>query len=354
MNAPIKAAGFLEVVSPGLMTSVQDLGRFGSQALGMPVAGATDPIALRIANAVVGNPENAAALEISFLGPTLIAACDGVRVVLGGKAKLTLQAAGGGETRSLKPWRSLLLKRGDRLGIGAVEEGGIAYLAVAGGFAIAPFMGSLSTYMRSGLGGFEGRALKAGDRLPLHAVAGESDERELADSIDYGSGPVRVVLGPQEDRFTAAGIETFLSATYAVTKEADRMGIRLDGATVEHVRGADIASEGVVTGSIQVPGNGKPIILMADRQTTGGYTKIATVISADLPRVGRLKPGDTLQFAAIAVAEAEAIRREQDKAVRRLIDGIRTALPDVWLDHNALYTSNLISGAVDAPSGHWR
>lgn len=347
-------AGCLDVVAPGLMTSVQDLGRLGSQALGMPVAGATDAIALRIANAVVGNPENTAALEIGYLGPTLVAASDGVRVVLGGKAKLTLQPAGGGEARSVKPWRSLLLKRGDKLAIGAVEEGGVAYLAVAGGFAVPAFMGSLSTYMRSGLGGFEGRALKAGDRLPLNTVAAEGDERELAEEIDYGSGPVRVVLGPQDDRFTAQGIATFLSATYTVTKEADRMGIRLDGETVEHTRGADIASEGVVTGSIQVPGNGKPIILMADRQTTGGYTKIATVISADLPRVGRMKPGDTLQFTAVEVSVAETARRAQEKQVRRLIDGIRTALPDVYMDLNALYTQNLISGAVDAPSGDWR
>lgn len=348
------SAGFLDVVAPGLMTSVQDLGRFGAQALGMPVAGATDAIALRLANAVAGNAENTAALEVGYLGPTLVAASDGVRVVLGGKAKLILQPADGGEARSVKPWRSLLLKRGDRLTIGAVEEGGVAYLAVAGGFAIPAFMGSLSTYMRSGLGGFEGRALKAGDRLPLNTTAAEGDERELAEEIDYGSGPVRVVLGPQDDRFTAKGIETFLSAIYTVTKEADRMGIRLEGDSVEHTRGADIASEGVVTGSIQVPGNGKPIILMADRQTTGGYTKIATVISADLPRVGRMKPGDTLSFVAVEVAAAEAARREQEKQVRRLIEGIRTALPDVMLDLNALYTQNLISGAVDAPSGDWR
>ena len=348
------SAGFLDVVAPGLMTSVQDLGRLGSQALGMPVAGATDAVALRLANAVVGNPENTAALEIGYLGPTLIAASDGLRVVLGGKAKLTIQPADGSEARPAKPWRSLLLKRGDKLTVGAVEEGGVAYLAVAGGFAIPAFMGSLSTYMRSGLGGFEGRALKAGDSLPLNAIAAEGDERELAEEIDYGSGPIRVVLGPQEDRFTQKGIETFLSATYSITKEVDRMGIRLEGKTVEHTRGADIASEGVVTGSIQVPGNGKPIILMADRQTTGGYTKIATVISADLARVGRMKPGDTLSFAAIEVAAAEAARRDQEKMVRRLIDGIRTALPDVYLDLNALYTQNLISGAVDAPSGHWR
>ena len=346
-------AGTLDIVAPGLMTSVQDLGRFGAQALGMPVAGATDPLALRLANRLVGNPENTGALEIGFLGPTFTVNADAVRIAFGGAAKLTLQPAGG-DARALKPWRSALLKRGDRLAVGAVEDGSVAYLAVAGGFAIPAFMGSQSTYMRSGLGGFEGRALKAGDRLPLNTVAAEGDEREAADSIDYGSGPIRVVLGPQDDRFTAAGIATFLSTPYTLTKEADRMGIRLDGAPIEHLRGADIASEGVVSGSIQVPGNGQPIILMADRQTTGGYTKIATVISADLPRVGRMKPGDTLIFRAIAVAEAEAARRSQEQMLRRLIDGIRTALPDVYLDLDALYTQNLISGAVDAPSGHGR
>src|SRR3546814_518081 len=178
--------------------------------------------------------------------------------------------------------------------------------------------------MRAGLGGFAGRALQAGDRLPLHdAAAEEGDEHELVDSFDYGSGPVRVVLGPQEDRFTAAGIATFLSEPYTVTKEADRMGLRLDGLVIEHTSGADIASEGLVTGCIQVPGNGRPIILMADRQTTGGYTKIATVISADLPRCGWLKPGDSLNFATVTVAEAEAARREQETRIRALIGGIR-------------------------------
>ena len=342
----------LEIIAPGLMTSVQDLGRLGHQALGMPVAGAMDPVALRLANALVGNPENTAALEIGYLGPTLNVVAESLRVAFAGKAKLLLHPAAGGEARALKPFRSALLRHGDRLQIGAVEEGSVAYLAVSGGFAIQPFLGSLSTYMRAGLGGFEGRALKAGDRLPLVSGAAPDDgEQELTDAFDYGSGPVRVVLGPQEDRFTESGIAIFLSATYTVTKEADRMGLRLDGPVVEHTRGADIASEGLVTGSIQIPGNGKPIILMADRQTTGGYTKIATVISADLPRVGRLKPGDTLAFVAVSVAEAETLRRNQEKAIRKLIEAIRPAQPDVTLDLAALYTENLISGMVDARTG---
>lgn len=342
----------LEIIAPGLMTSLQDLGRLGHQALGMPVAGAMDPVALRLANALAGNPEAMAALEIGYLGPTLKVAADSLRIAFAGRAKLTLLPAAGGEARALKAFRSALLRRGDRLQIGAVEEGSVAYLAVGGGFAVQPFLGSLSTYMRAGLGGFAGRALQAGDRLPLAlGAAPAGEERELADAFDYGTGPVRVVLGPQDDRFTAKGIATFLSATYTVTKEADRMGLRLDGPVVEHTRGADIASEGVVAGSIQIPGNGKPIILMADRQTTGGYTKIATVISADLPRVGRLKPGDMLAFAAIGVAEAETLRRRQETAIRNLLEAIRPAQPDVTLDLAALYTENLISGMVDAHTG---
>lgn len=345
----------LEILAPGLMTALQDLGRPGHQASGMPVAGAMDPVALRLANALAGNAEGVAALEIGYLGPTVSVAAEAARVAFVGSAKLTLQPADGGEPRALRTGRSWRLKRGDRLAIGAVEAGAVAYLAVQGGFAVSPFLGSLSTYVRAGIGGLEGRALKAGDRLPLQqAAAADGDERELADNFDYGSGPIRVVLGPQEDRFTAAGIATFLSETYTVTKEADRMGLRLDGPVIEHTSGADIASEGLVTGCIQVPGNGRPIILMADRQTTGGYTKIATVISADLPRCGRLKPGDTLDFAAVTVAEAEAARRAQEARIRALIGGIRVAEPDVRLDLGALYNANLISGMIDAVSGEGR
>jgi UPF0271 protein len=296
-----------------------------------------------------------AALEIGYLGPTIAVQAEAARLAFVGGAKVTVQPADGGEARPVKPGRSLRLKRGDRLAIGAIEAGAVAYLAVQGGFAVPPFLGSLSTYARAGLGGFGGRMLKAGDRLPLQlGAAAENDEYELPDAFDYGSGPVRVVLGPQQDRFTEAGIGTFLSETYTVTKEADRMGLRLDGPVIEHVSGADIASEGLVTGCIQVPGNGRPIILMADRQTTGGYTKIATVISADLPRCGRLKPGDSFGFAAVSVAEAEAARREQEGRIRALIGAIRVAEPDVRLDLGALYNTNLISGMVDAVSGEGR
>ena len=224
--------------------------------------------------------------------------------------------------------RSHLLKRGQVLRVGMVEGSSTAYLAVAGGFALPPFMGSLSTYARAGIGGFEGRKLAAGDALPLkldQAPAG--DERKLGAPFDYGSGPIRVVWGPQDDYFSEAGRQTFVTSEYRVSKEADRMGIRFEGPTIEHSKGADIISDGIGPGAIQVPGAGLPIVLLADRQTVGGYSKIATVASVDLPRLGRLLPGRTVRFAAVTVEEAEALRREQEARLARAIANFQVARP---------------------------
>jgi len=268
-----------------------------------------DHVALRLANALVGNAEAAAALEISVLGPELRVEADSARVAAIGPVRLALTDAPGEAPRPLDADRSHLLRRGQTLRVGTVDGVSVAYVAVEGGFDLPPFMGSLSTYTRAGLGGLDGRKLREGDALPLKlAAAPERTELRLAAPFDYGSGPVRVVLGPQDDYFSAAGLDAFLSGTYAVTKEADRMGFRLEGPTIAHnEKGADIASDGIAPGAIQVPAAGQPIILLADRQTVGGYTKIAAVISADLPRVGRLLPGKTLQFAAVSVAEAEQL-----------------------------------------------
>lgn len=345
----------LEVISPGLFTTLQDRGRAGFQELGMPVAGALDMLGLAMANALCGNPPETAALEIRYLGPTLLAAAERVRVALAGPIQAEMLPADGGAPRPVPAYASVTLRRGDRLRTGTTGGAAVAYLAVAGGFDLPPFMGSLSTYTRAALGGLDGRALREGDRLPLHpgAAAATPDlmlDAKAAEAL-YGDGPVRVVLGPQDDRFTPEGIETFLAQAYVVTQEADRMGVRLDGPAIAHVRGADIASEGIANGAIQVPGNGKPIILLADRQTTGGYTKIATVISADLPRLGRVRPGEELRFTAVAVAEAEALRRAQTERLARLLQGVAPRPADGGLDLEALYRENLISGAVDARSG---
>jgi biotin-dependent carboxylase-like uncharacterized protein len=338
----------LVVARAGMFDTLQDLGRRGFQDLGMPTAGAMDPVGLRLTNALAGNAEATAALEISVLGPELRVEADSARVAVAGPVRLSVTEVPGEESRPLDSDRSHLLKRGQSLRIGAVDGVSVAYVAVEGGFALPPFMGSLSTYTRAGLGGLDGRKLRDGDVLPLTlAATPERAELMLAAPFDYGAGPVRVVLGPQDDHFTAAGIEAFLSGTYTVTKEADRMGFRLQGPAIAHnERGADIASDGISPGAIQVPAAGQPIILLADRQTIGGYTKIATVISADLPRVGRLLPGMTLQFAAVSVAEAEAARRAIEARVRDAIAAIAPARPPGGIDLDALYRENLIDGVV--------
>jgi len=332
----------------GLFDTLQDRGRIGFQALGMPVAGAMDRIALRLANALVGNKEDLAAIEIGVMGPTLRVEADSVRLAVIGPVTLDLLAAPDAVPKSLDANRSHVLLRGQRLRVGMVDGITTAYLAVEGGLALAPFMGSLSTYTRAGIGGLDGRKLRDGDALPLtRAEAQPRAERKLAAAFDYGSGPIRVVPGPQADHFSEAGHATFLGSEYVVSKEADRMGIRFEGPVIAHSdKGPDIASDGIAPGAIQVPGAGLPIVLLGDRQTVGGYAKIATVISADLPRLGRMLPGQKVTFAAVTVEEAEALRREQEKRVAYAVAGLQPALPEGGIDLAALYERNLIDGVV--------
>jgi biotin-dependent carboxylase-like uncharacterized protein len=337
----------LTVVRPGLFDTVQDFGRIGFMALGMPTAGAMDRIALSLANALVGNPLGTAGIEIGVMGPDLMVEADSVRIALVGPLSPSLIEGPDAQPKPIESDRSHLLKRGQVLRVGMIEGSSTAYLAVAGGLALPVFMGSLSTYSRAGVGGFDGRKLAAGDALPLakeHAPPG--DERKLGAPFDYGSGPIRVIWGPQDDYFSAKGRRAFIESEYKVSKEADRMGIRLDGPVIEHSKGADIISDGIGPGAIQVPGAGLPIVLLGDRQTVGGYSKIATVASVDLPRFGRLLPGQTVRFAAIDVAEAEALRREQETRLARAISGFQMARPPGGIDLVKLYEENLIDGVV--------
>ncbi len=337
----------LIVREPGLFTTLQDLGRFGAQQLGMPVAGALDPLALRLANALVGNAQDSGGLEIGFLGPTLEVAADSLRIAVVGAIQLTLLQDGTG--KPLATNQSHRLTRGQIVKLGFVSGAAYGYLAVEGGFAVAPFMHSVSTYTRAGLGGFNGRKLAAGDTLALtrDAVAARS-EVTTSGTLPYSDGPIRVVLGPQDDYFTPDAIAAFLGNEYTVTKEADRMGLRLDGPKLAHSKGADIVSDAIATGCIQVPGTGAPIVLLADHQTIGGYPKIATIASVDLARTGQLTPGSKLRFAAITVAQAEQLRRDQEQAFARLIASIAPARPAGGIDLDALNNVNLIDGMIDA------
>jgi len=306
----------LEVLEGGMLTTVQDLGRYGCQRYGVPVAGAMDPFALQAGNALVGNSLGEAALEITIVGPKLRATASCLIAVTG--ADLSLRVNG----RPLPSWMAVFVRRGWVIEFGERKRGCRAYLAVAGGIDVPPIMGSKSTYLRGGFGGFEGRALKKGDIIStgpaafhLPSLAGNEFP---ADRIpDYNDTPeVRVVLGPQDDHFSEEGIATFLSSAYNVSPTSDRMGYRLQGPEIAHKGGADIISDGIALGSVQVPADKQPIVMMADRQTTGGYPKIATVISADIPLLAQCMPGaSTVTFKAITVEEAQACYREMMRAL---------------------------------------
>lgn len=298
----------VRVTAAGLLTTVQDLGRFGYGRFGLPVAGALDDLALRWANLLVGNEAGAAALEITLAGPTLILEGDQplLAALTGADFSATLGA------RQLSPWRSFHWQPGEALTLGACQTGMRGYLAIAGGIAVPPVFGSRSTDLLGAIGGLEGRALRPGDLLPLAPPAAPFAERQLPPALvpRYTHElAVRVVLGPQDERFTEDAIVTFLSSPYTVTREADRMGVRLDGPGLLAPGGADIVSEGVVTGAIQAPAHGRPIVLLGGRQTTGGYPKIATVIGADLWRMGQARPGDVVRFKRVALTEAQEVLR---------------------------------------------
>jgi allophanate hydrolase len=336
----------LKVVNPGIHTTVQDLGRTGFQYVGVPVSGPLDRISLRLANALVGNAPTTPALEMLLQGPAFEVVADSVRIALAGCNSAI--DVGGDHARTVPSGTSVRLTRGDTFRVVQLGDSACAYLAIEGGIDLTPSLGSASTYVRGRIGGIDGLALKSGDSVLLkQATVVERPEKTLAQPFNLAlDQPVRVVLGPQADFFTEAAIATFLSAEYVVSVQSDRMGFRLEGMPLEHAKGYNIVSDGIVTGSIQVPGSGLPIVLMADAQTTGGYPKIATVISADIPVLGRRRPGRTVSFAAVSVGEAERLRREQEAALHQCMESLRVADATVAMDVASLYTENLISGVV--------
>jgi antagonist of KipI len=296
-----------EVIEPGLLTTVQDLGRGGYEQFGVPVSGAMDGYALRAANRLVGNPWHAAGLEITLAGPRLRATRGCLIAVCGADLGLRVHRWG------MPTWTAIYVRRGWEISFEGRRSGCRAYLAVAGGIAVPPVMGSRATYLRGGFGGHQGRALRAGDALPVGEPACSLTDqagRGLPESAHprYSDAPtLEVILGPQDDCFTQDGIDTFLTSEYAVSGTSDRMGYRLEGPTIAHKTSADIVSDGIALGAVQVPANGQPIVMMTDRQTTGGYTKIATVVSADIPLLAQCVPGGSrVRFRATTVKAAQA------------------------------------------------
>lgn len=292
----------IKVAKPGLCTTVQDIGRVGYQQYGIPVSGVMDEFAFTVANLLVDTNENNAVLEIPFLGPTLEFDFDITIAITGADLSPKLN------NQDIPMWSSINIKKGDVLSFAMIKSGARAYIAFAGEIDVPLINGSKSTLLKSKLGGFDGRQLKVGDIIEIKNPKIIAKKRVLSEKYipTYSNAEeIRVVLGPQDNYFTKKGIETFLGSEYIITKEADRMGMRLEGDVIEHKDKADIISDAAVFGSIQVPGNGKPIILLADRQTTGGYTKIATVIKADLPKLAQMSQGNKIKFKELNVEEAQ-------------------------------------------------
>jgi antagonist of KipI len=296
----------IRVLDPGPQTTVQDGGRRGQLRYGIPPSGPVDARSFVLANRLVGNADDAAGLEFTLMGPRLRADSPAVLAVTGAEVPVLVN------DWPVPAWSTLTLAAGDVLKVGAARAGVRGYIAVAGGIEVPPVLGSRATYLRGRLGGLEGRALRRDDVLRAGVSPRPARRRAVAARHipDWREPPVlRAVLGPQADRFTDAGIAAFAGGEYEVLPQSDRMGARLDGPRIAHARGHDIISDGVPLGGVQVPGDGLPIVLLVDRQSTGGYTKIATVCSFDIARVGQVKPGQRVRFSLIDVAEAQRLSR---------------------------------------------
>jgi antagonist of KipI len=306
------------VIKPGMLTTIQDTGRWGFQARGVPVAGPMDPLSHRLANALVGNARDAALLEVTLLGPELEFEDERLVAVTGADFDLSLD---GRATALNAPFT---VAAGSHLRFGARRLGARAYLAVSGGIAVAPTLGSRSTHLVSAMGGLGGRALQAGDRLPLGDPSLRQGAalapQEAVAALPDGRATIRVLPGPQADRFTADALEMLQSAPYTVARDSDRMGFRLEGPPLTYARGAEIISDATPLGVLQVPASGQPILLMADRQTTGGYPKIATVIAADIAIAGQLAPSDTIMFRVCTAQDAMKALIAQERALMALED----------------------------------
>lgn len=330
----------IEVICPGLFTSVQDLGRHGYQRYGVTPGGAMDALSLRLANLLAGNAADAAGLEITLVGPVLRTGRD-LLVALGG-ADLSPR----GDGQPVLAGRPVLLRAGTTLEFGACRRGCRTYLAVAGGIDVPVVLGSRSTDSRAGFGGLAGRALREGDRLSVGSpgewsarwmarLAGRDRGASFA-ATRWSAGPsiyergaveqcVRVVRGPEHERFDPPSWEEFLAGEFTVTAAADRMGYRLAGPPLRLAAPCELVSEAVATGTIQVPPDGRPIILMADRPTTGGYPRIAHVAGVDWPQVAQKKPGDPIRFREISLLEAQRLYLAREAAIETFQRGVQHA-----------------------------
>ncbi|WP_274650939.1 biotin-dependent carboxyltransferase family protein [Paenibacillus humicola] len=327
----------VRILKPGLLTTIQDRGRFGAQKYGIIVSGPMDSYALRIANLLVGNDEAAAGLEMTIVGPEIEFEAPALLSVCGGDLSPSLNG------NPVPLWRTIFAPEGSRLEFGELKKGCRAYLAVAGGFDVPVEMSSRSTYLRAGIGGWEGRPLQQGDRIPvgelpprslsllrkLRRGAGKEDTAVSPWSLSadllpaYAPDPViRVIDGAERELFDEESVSRFFSETYRVLPQSDRMGYRISGGKLKLKEQAELISSPVTFGTIQVPADGDPIVLMADRQTTGGYPRIAQVISADLPLLAQVNLGGKVRFRSVSLKEAQQHAVIGERKVRTLRHGL--------------------------------
>lgn len=327
----------ITITKPGLLSTIQDLGRFGNQKYGVITSGAMDSLAHRLANLLVGNEENKPTIEMTFLGPSVQFQEDALIAICGGDLSPTIQ------DRPVPMWRPVLVKNGAVLKFGHAQTGTRSYLAVAGGFSIPPIMNSTSTYLRANLGGYHGRALKKGDKIAFAEKSHQSNKlkkklinmgrnlpfvkmncfisSELIPKLERNP-VIRVMKGRQYQLFTKESQERLWTEPFQISPQSDRMGYRLKGAMLRLEKAIEMLSEAVTFGTIQVPADGNPIILMADRQTTGGYPKIGEIASVDLPLLAQVKPDDTIHFTNITLEEAQQLYLEREKKIKQLKHGI--------------------------------
>ena len=327
----------IKILDAGLLTTVQDLGRYGFQRYGVSASGVMDEYSAKIANKLVGNKVGEAVLETTLKGVQIEFLQSTAVAITGGNCDVTLNGT------KIELWQSYLVNRGDILKMGICRSGLRNYLAFAGGIDVPIIMNSKSTNLKAKVGGFNGRKLMAGDILSVGVGSLETPLTLNKHYIPTYSKDIKVgvILGQQDDHFTEAGIKTFLNETYTVSQESDRMGIRLSsvsGATIEHKNGADIISDGITFGAIQVPGSGQPIVMMADRQTTGGYTKIGNVISSDLAKLAQATPGTKVKFVEYTLEQAvQAIKNN-----------------DIIINNQNSYISPIKEEVVDSSSREYR
>lgn len=329
----------LIVENGGLAATVQDLGRKGFRQFGVPVGGALDPRLLAAANELAGAPEDAAGLEILLAAPGFRMEGGPARIGLAGQVEGVLTRADGAQVR-VASWRGLILHDGDHLALRLMR--GPAYLGFSGGLDLPPVLGSRSTFLRGQFGGFCGRALEKGDGLACGPAEGVA---LAAAPLDEKSGPIRFIVGPQAENFPPEALAAFSTTDWRVGADSDRMGMRLAGPPLRHLpAGANIITDGATPGAIQVPGDGQPIVLRADCQTSGGYAKIGCVIAADLGRLAHFSPGDVMEFAAVDLGQAAQARKEARENFALWRASVTAQSEE--LDSGKLWSENLISGAT--------